>query len=74
MKRFIRSSRKSRENLTARIKSSDAFSRSQGQNRSLRCCPLHDRFSTKNRHSSARIERPFRADFVAKVVDAFREQ
>src|SRR6516225_2099953 len=22
---------------------------------------LHDRFSTKNRHSSARIERPFRA-------------
>src|SRR5262245_21032482 len=29
-----------------------------GQNRSLRD-PLHDRFSTKNRHSSARVERPF---------------
>jgi len=24
-------------------------------------CPLHGRFSTKNRHSSARIQRPFRA-------------
>jgi hypothetical protein len=24
-----------------------------GQNRSLRCSPLHDRFSTKNRHPSA---------------------
>jgi hypothetical protein len=29
----------------------------------LRLCPLHDRFSTKNRHSSARIQRPFRANF-----------
>jgi len=46
MKRFIRSSRKSRENLTARIKSSDAFSRSQGHLRpmdlpsELAACPL----------------------------------
>jgi hypothetical protein len=28
----------------------------------LRLCLLHDRFSTKNRHLSARIERPFRAN------------
>jgi hypothetical protein len=27
----------------------------------LRLCPLHDRFSAKSRHSSARLERPFRA-------------
>jgi hypothetical protein len=40
MKRFIRSSRKSRENLTARIKSSDAFSRSQGHERFL-CIVCH---------------------------------
>jgi hypothetical protein len=46
MKRFIRSSRKSHENLTARIKSSDAFSRSQGHQRRMgpviaaAACPL----------------------------------
>ena len=27
----------------------------------MRGCPLYDRSSTKNRHSPARIERPFRA-------------
>jgi len=44
MKRFIRSSRKSRENLTARIKSSDAFSRSQGHSRPRRYSHMAVRF------------------------------
>jgi hypothetical protein len=35
-----------------------------GQTQSLQRCPLHDRFSTKNRHSPAPIERPFRANRV----------
>jgi hypothetical protein len=40
----------------------------EGRSGSSKSCPLHDRFSPKNRHSSARIERPFRAKSCREQV------